>query len=188
MAEKQFEVRKVTAVPTVPTTANTLFLVAQPSKPAYVELYVSDKTGQQVKRVITEQDVIALINATLERKSKYSIVEDINARNQLTNKSHPVYVKNATGDSTVRRGGAFYLYDETASTWIKTAESESMDMVFRWVDIEGKPNSTPTELDNAVAQSHTHANQTQLDLIGQNENGQMTYNGKIVATTINDAW
>lgn len=190
MAEVQFKVRKVTAVPVVPVEPNTLFLVANASKPDYVEIYISSNTGQQIKRVVNEDDIKLLIRQAIEENGqfKYVIVADINARNTLQNKSQPVFVKNATADSSVKSGGAFYLYDETTSSWVKVSEAESMDVVLQWENVQGKPNSSAQAIDTAVTQSHSHANITQLDKIGQDENGNMTYNGKMVATTVNDAW
>lgn len=58
-----------------------------------------------------------------------------------------VFVKDASSDSTVISGGADYIYDGTA--WIKTGESESMDMVVDWSEIQNKP-------DSFVPASHTH--------------------------------
>lgn len=190
MSEQLYQVKKVTAVPSTPTSPNTVFYLAPTDHSDYVEIYVSDKNGTAVRRVLNEADVIALVkrHATHSQTAKYVIVADINARNDLSDKNQAVYVKDATDDSTVKHGGAFYLYDNQAETWIKTAESESMDVTLNWDNIEGKPNATAQEIEQAVQQRHSHANKTQLDLIGQNEQGQMTYNGKIVATTINDAW
>lgn len=190
MSEQLYQVKKVTAVPSTPTSPNTVFYLAPTDHSDYVEIYVSDKNGTAVRRVLNEADVIALVqrHAGQTQTAKYIIVDDIDTRNGLSDKSTAVYVKDATGDSTVKRGGAFYLYDSQDEKWIKTSESESMDVVLNWENIKGKPNATAQEIEQAVQQRHSHANKTQLDLIGQNEQGQMTYNGKIVATTINDAW
>lgn len=187
MADIAFSVQKLTAVPQTPTTPSTLFLVAPPDKPDYVEIYVSSKDGASLKRHINETDVKALINTALTSGSKYVVVDDINARNRLTDKSASVYVKNATGDSTVKRGGAFYIYDTGASAWIKVSEAESLDVSLTWAGLLGKPSSTPQAIDLAVTNSHAHANQTQLDKIGES-GGKLTYNGQLVGTTINDAW
>lgn len=68
------------------------------------------------------------------------IAANIAARNAMTGlfAGLNVYVTDATGDSTVTSGGAYYLYD--GKDWIKTGESESMDMVLKWANIQGKPN------------------------------------------------
>ena len=188
MAEQVYQVRKLTAVPTVPTTPNTVFYVAPAATPNYVEIYVSNAAGDAIKRVINQADVQAMINASISDVGKYKVVADIAARNALADKTSLVYVKNATGDSTVKSGGATYIYDSAISAWIKTSEAESMDLVFSWANLQDKPNSSVVSIDTAVLNSHTHSNKTQLDNINQT-NGLLTYNGKLVTTTINDdAW
>ena len=191
MAEVTYQIRKSTAVPTTPTTPNTFFYVAPTGNTTDVELYVSDKTGNAVRRIINETDVKALIQqATLagSATAKYMVVADINARNGLTDKTAPVFVKNASADPTVKAGGAFYIWDTIGNEWVKTAETESMDVVLKWADITGKPTSTVTDIDNAVSLRHNHSNKTQLDLIGATADGKITYNGALVAPTLNDAW
>ena len=59
-----------------------------------------------------------------------------------------VYVIDATSDSTVKSGGADYLYDGTK--WIKTGESESLDVVVSWGNVTEKP----TEF-NPTAHNHS---------------------------------
>ena len=61
-----------------------------------------------------------------------------------------VYVKDATADHTVSKGGADYLYDGTG--WIKTGEAESLDVVLSWDNVLEKP----TEF-NPIKHASTHA-------------------------------
>ena len=187
MAEQVYQVRKLTAVPSVPTTPNTVFYVAPAATPNYVEIYVSNAAGDAIKRVINQADVQALITAAISNASKYQVVADIAARNALADKNSLVYVKTATGDSTVKSGGATYIYDSATSAWVKLSEAESMDLVFSWANLQDKPTSPVTAIDAAVLNSHTHANKTQLDSIGE-LTGLLSYKGKYVTTTINDAW
>lgn len=185
MTDTAFNIQKLTAVPQTPTTPSTVFLVALPDKPDYLEIYVSSKDGTQLKRHINETDIKALIKAEQANVGKYKVVADIAERDRLTDKSVSVYVKDATADSTVKRGGAFYLYDTNA--WIKISEAESMDLNLDWASLTGKPTSSVTAIDNAVQKAHSHANSTQLDKIGETD-GKLTYNGQLVGATINDAW
>ena len=69
------------------------------------------------------------------------IVDSIAARDGITDAfaGLSVYVKDASADTTVNSGGAYYLYDGTA--WVKTAESESMDVVLEWNAIQNKPDT-----------------------------------------------
>lgn len=188
MAEQVYQVRKLTAVPSVPTTPNTVFYVAPTATPNYVEVYVSNAAGDALKRVINKDDVQAMINSSISSVGSYRVVADIAARNALNGEASLVYVKNATDDTTVKSGGATYIYDSATSAWVKTSEAESMDLVFSWANLQDKPNSSVTAIDAAVLKSHPHANKTQLDSISE-IGGKLTYNGQYVATTINDdAW
>lgn len=69
------------------------------------------------------------------------MVEDIAGRDEMGDLfvGKTVYVKDATGDETVNRGGAYYIWDGLA--WLKTSESESLDVVLNWDAIEGKPTT-----------------------------------------------
>jgi hypothetical protein len=124
-----------------------------------------------------------------------------------------VWVNDASGDSTVTSGWAVYrrkvqttpaTYDYTVindvpessegagdgkiTGWCKVAEAESLDVVVSWDNIEGKPNSTPAEIDQAVADDHTHANKAALDDLADATTGSapnevigLTYKGRAVA-------
>lgn len=74
-----------------------------------------------------------------------------------------VHVKDASADPTVGEGWAEYLSDGTS--WTKTAESESIDVVQQWSDIQGKPTSSVANIDDAVSERHSHSNKTTLDAI-----------------------
>ena len=84
-------------------------------------------------------------------------VADIAARNAMTGlfAGLSVYVTDATADTTVTSGGAFYIYSGTE--WIKTAESESMDIVLQWANIQGRPDSLPANGGNADTVDGKHA-------------------------------
>lgn len=175
------QIQKLTAVPSTPTEPNALFLVAVGTSQDHFELYASSKDGSQLKRLLNKTDIEAIVKAQLAGVGKYKVVADINERDGLgdADKSS-VYVKDATADSTVKAGGAFYLYDTATTSWIKVSEAESLDVSLSWDGLTGKPTSSPSQIDSAVGQAHTHANQTQLDKIGQDEHGNLTYDDKPV--------
>lgn len=169
---------KVHKTTTLPATLDphAIYLVAPAAKPDYVEMYVTDATASAVRRVITEDDVLALIAANTG--GGVQIVADIAERNALTpSNGQIVYVLDAIGDATVSSGAASYLWRQATGSWIKLTEFESMDVVVAWMNISGKPTSNPTAIDAAVASMHTHGNLTQLGNIGQDSNGDLTYNG-----------
>ena len=148
----------------------------------YVEMYVTDSLGN-AKRNVNRDDIATMIGTAISSANRLAIVADIAARNALTpTRAEFVYVVNATADSTVNSGGATYLYNTGTSAWIKTSEAESLDVITSWDSIAGRPDSTPNEIDAAVAVAHTHANKTELDTIGQNSDGLLTYNGVLPLT------
>jgi hypothetical protein len=160
---------------TLPATveANSIYLVAPAAKPNYLELYVTSSDGSQVRRVITDDDVLALSGSGVR------IVDTIADRDAITPKANGmlVYVLDATGDSTVSSGAASYLWRESTTQWVKLTEYESMDVSVQWSSIQGRPASTPAAIDSAVAASHAHANATELAQIGQDGSGNLTYGG-----------
>lgn len=169
------KVHKTTALPGT-LDPHAIYLVAPASKPNYVEMYVTNQDATATRRILTEDDVLALIAAN--SSGGVQIVADIAARNALTpTNGQLVYVLNATGDPTVSSGAASYLWQQATSQWIKLTEFESMDVVVQWANISGKPSSSPSAIDAAVANSHTHSNLTQLGKIGEDGNGDLTYNG-----------
>lgn len=96
-----------------------------------------------------------------------------------------VMVIDASTDPTVTSGWAIYRkrtgtgidYTQLAG-WQKIAESESLDVTVTWDNIQGKPSSTPAQIDQAVTDDHTHANKATLDLITYDTaNSRLMYNG-----------
>jgi hypothetical protein len=180
MTDKKLKVFKETAVPTTWVADSVYFIQASTS--SYMEIYTTSNTAIP-KRLINETDISSLIAAGITASKELKIVADISERNALNPTSTiAVYVIDATGDITVLSGGAYYLYNPTGSFWIKTAEAESLDVVLSWESIEGRPVSTATEIDSAVANSHTHSNKTQLDNISEDANGNFTYRTKFPST------
>lgn len=179
-----FRVFKETALPAT-LQPHSVYFIASASHPDLLEIYVTNADASTPHRhVLNRSEVQAMIDASIAAANELTIVSDIAARNALTpTRAQYVYVINATGDATVASGGATYLWNPSSSTWIKTSEAESMDAAVTWASITGKPSSTPAQIDAAVANSHTHANKTQLDQIGQNAAGEMTYGGVQVKTT-----
>lgn len=174
------KIHKVTALPGV-LEANSLYFVAPPGRPDFTEIYVTGTTNAVVKRLLNEADVQALIDASMAAVGSLEVVSNIAARNALAPTTNiVVLVLDATGDATVASGAATYVYRASNSTWVKISEAESLDLQLTWASITGRPTSSPAQIDSAVSNSHTHANLTQLNLIGQDANGDLTYNGNNV--------
>jgi hypothetical protein len=106
-----------------------------------------------------------------------------------------VMVIDASDDTTVTSGWAIYRkrvgtgidYTQLAG-WQKIAEAESLDVTVSWDNIQNKPTSTVAEIDQAVADDHTHANKAVLDLITDTGTAQapvLQYNGNTIAFDAN---
>lgn len=180
MSTVQFQVFKETVLPGV-LVPHSIYFVAPAISPAHVEIYVTNAAGTVARRVIDAADVQSMINTTIAGANELIIVTNIAAREALLplTVSKFVYAIDATDDVTVDSGGATYLYNATTTSWIKVSESESMDVVLNWANIIGKPTSSAAAIDDAVAKVHTHANKTQLDKIGEDGSGNMTYNSSL---------
>jgi hypothetical protein len=177
-----FKPSKLTAVPSLPCDPNAVFFVAPTLKPNYIEIYVSNNAGTALKRLLTDADIQALIDASISGLAgEMPIVADIAARNALSpTKNTQVLVLDATGDSTVASGAATYLYRVSTTSWIKISEAESLDLILQWTNIQGKPTSSPSAIDTAVGNSHVHnSNLTQLNKIGENADALFTYNNAL---------
>lgn len=57
-----------------------------------------------------------------------------------------VFVKDATGDSTVKSGWAQYMYEDATKSWVKLAEQESLDVVLDWANVTNKPTEFNPDL------------------------------------------
>lgn len=124
---------------------------------------------------------IAAIEAAISGQTTVQIVADIAARDALTGMKtgDQVWVKDATGDTTVKSGGAKYLYIDETEGWFKIGEAESMDLVITWEAIQDKPSSAVADIDDAVAKKHEHANKADLDTLSVVD-GQVAVSGVVM--------
>lgn len=99
-----------------------------------------------------------------------------------------VMVLDASADTTVTSGWAIYRRLASATdlttlnSWQKIAEAESLDVVVNWANIQNKPNSSVTDIDDAVDKKHEHANKAILDNFTYTDNS-LKYNGSAIAFT-----
>lgn len=172
---------KETALPSQ-LEANAMYLIAPPSKPNYIEMYVSDMSGSTIKRIPTTEDIQSMINAStgnIASGSKLEVVADIAARDALLPVDNMmVMVVDATDDPTVDAGAATYIYQAVNASWHKISENESMDLVLDWTNIQNRPMSDVLDIDDAVNKRHSHANLDKLNKIGEDAQGNLLYDGE----------
>lgn len=177
----EFQVFKETALPST-LVPNGLYFITS-ADPNYVEVYLVANDGSVARRLLTEADVQAIVDGALVGIEGTQIVDDIAARDALTLTANAkILVLDATADTTVDSGAATYVYNITTDTFTKTSEEESQDVILDWNNIVNGPSSTPAQIDAAVVAMHTHANMTELNSIGQDAAGNLTYNGDLPAT------
>lgn len=183
MTSVPFKIYKETALP-AELSPHAVYLIAPAQHPDLLEIYVTNADASSPHRhVLARTEVQAMIDSSIAAANRLSIVDDIAARDALSpSAALYVYVTDASADPTVAQGGATYLYNPATAGWIKTSEAESLDVAVTWATLTGKPSATPAQIDAAVSQRHTHANKTELDLIGQSPEGDLTYNGAPVRT------
>lgn len=167
---------KVTSLPGT-LAPNTFYFVVSGT---VAESYLTDNAGV-AKSIGNTAMINSLITSQLAGLNQIQIVANITERNALTpTRNIQVLVQDATGDATVSSGAATYIYNYSATTWVKIAEYESLDATVSWSNVSGRPTSTPGAIDAAVTNSHTHANKTTLDKVGEDVDGDMLYNSNPV--------
>jgi hypothetical protein len=174
-------------------TPNSIYLVAPAATPDLMEIYVTGTSASVVKRVINQADVQAMITTSIAGANELYVVNDIAERDALNvptpmTVSKFVFVANATADTTVASGGATYIWNQLTQVWIKISESESMDLILQWSNIQNKPTSTVAAIDDAVSKAHVHANDAVVQQLGQDVGGNLTYNGQTVMSWANTGW
>lgn len=187
MATHEFKTHRVTELPETLEAYAVYFVAPVTGNADYVEIYVSSSDGASARRVMNEQDIQTLIDSKVVGEGApelfvYDTIADRVAPDPA--KAVFAFVIDASSDSTVTSGGASYVFNPASKTWTKTSESESLDLVLNWDKIEGKPTSSPTAIDLAVTNSHKHSNKTELDKVGENASGELTYGGVAVSSGV----
>ena len=151
------------------------------------ESYLTDNLGN-AKSVGNTAMINQLITAALASweggSSSMPIGADISARDVLfavAAANTMALVIDASADPSVESGSALYAYDFGSSTVYKVAEYESMDLVIQWASIQGRPNSSVAQIDDAVGKAHQHTNKGVLDKFTE-AGGVLLYGGEGIAT------
>lgn len=152
------------------------------------ETYItgSDTTGRYVgNTALIDQQIAAAGGGA----SALEIVADITARDALFTGSANLLalVVDASADATVDSGAAFYAYRGSDSAVYKVSEFESLDVSIDWTDISNRPTSTAAEIDTAVAAA-THVNRATLDKLGEDGDGDLTYDGDGIVKLVTADW
>lgn len=163
------------------------------------KVWSADKVFNELKSKVTDKLGVANGIATLDANGlvlasqiskeykETKVVADIAARDAIPvedlYESLFVYVLDASDDPSVTAGAALYIYAEDPENvgsyiWHKVAELESLDVELQWTSILGRPTSTPAQIDQQVADSHTHSNKSVLDKLNEAVSGNLMYDGQ----------
>lgn len=177
----QMQIKIVNTLPGT-FTASTLYMVKS-AEAGIFDLYMSTNDGAAVRHIISKSEINTMITTALAGFNTVAVVADIAARDALSpTVNSQVLVLDATADTTVASGAATYVYDTVTTTWYKISETESMDVVLQWANIQNKPTSAVADIDDAVTKRHSHANKTVLDNI-TDSSGFLAYSGTVVGLT-----
>lgn len=186
MAASALKFFKVNMLPMAPLVGNAFYLVLNGD---YCETYLTDVNGIP-KHVGNSAMINELIMNALADYNAIEIVDDIPARNALgmtLMRNALILVIDATGDPTVTSGAAMYAYIEATQTYRKIYEMEGLDFTIYWDNIQGRPNSSPAHIDDAVQKRHMHGNMMVLDALSVNGTS-LTYGGIEVLRTEQTDW
>lgn len=170
---------KVTTLPWT-LTSNSVYFVQNWD---YAETYITNSSW--VAKMVWNSSMInelisSSVTTALADYNMIQIVANIWARNTLASwsgKNLLILVTDATWDATVTSWSALYAYNEANTSFVKLSEFESLDSTLDWANIQNKPTSTVSDIDDAVTKKHSHTNKTYLDKIWEDWNWNITYNG-----------
>lgn len=146
---------------------------------------------------------------------EFEIVANIAARNALTPATNILcLVLDASADTTVTSGNALYAYQFSNTTWHKLSEFESLDLtglMSQFLIKVGAASSAITDgdtlefeagsanltivktgnkltFDVSGGAAHSHSNLTQLNKVGEDADGDITYDGDPVVKYYTNSW
>lgn len=171
----EFIISRVSILPE-PLVANTMYIVKVPGTDTAELVFVGNDVETVAKSISLEQ-VTATVEQTVTEAMvagrSVFVVENIEERNAIS----PVipviaFVKDTSADPLADTASGAYIFDDVAGTWISMGGSGAISV--DWNNITGRPSSSPSQIDTAVAAS-VHANRAVLDKLGES-NGELTYN------------
>lgn len=180
-----FQIKRVNALPGV-LEASTMYIVKS-ADAGLADIYVTGTVNTEVRHLIGKTEIETLVTDAVSASVSGAplLAANIAARDALILTSNAlILVLDASADATVNAGAALYFYDQVGDTFHKVSEYESMDTVLTWGSITDGPTSSPAQVDTAVSYSHTHTNSAALAKIGEDIQGNITYNSQPIPVTL----
>lgn len=177
------DIRRVLTLPAVEDRTPSTMYVVRGDEADLAEVYFTGNDASEIRSILDKSAVQSMINSSVTDFTNILVTADITSRAALAStltRNVMVLVLDASGDATVDAGSAMYMYEHANTTFHKVSEFESLDVTLTWDSIEGRPTSTPAQIDAAVAATHTHANKALLDGFGTDVAGRLTLGGVVV--------
>jgi len=155
-----FYISRVDSLPAVGSRNPETMYVSKNSETDLADITFIGTDVNEVRRIITKTDVDGYITTALTAFSNVKIYVDIAARDaDSISKNTLAYVEDASADASVPSGSAFYIYNNSLSTWIKIADED------------------------LLVKKHSHDNMVTIDKLGE-VNGNLAYDGTEIPNNV----
>lgn len=179
----QIKIVRVTALPPLEEREASVIYILADTPNGLATMYFTGNSPETMLRGITKQDVDTAIAEAIGGFADIKFVQNIAERNAITwTQSGMVLVLDASDDPSVREGAAAYLYHFSTQTFTKIYELESLDIIPTWDKLEGRPESDPADIDDAVEKRHEHEDLATLERYNKNESDSPVFGNKLLVT------
>lgn len=179
-----FSFKRATGFPSDPAERikNCIYLVKEPNKTDF-DIYMVDAEGNAFTH-FNEKRFKSLFDHYSQTNQELFVVNDIAERDAVdSERNFLVFVLDATADPNLGGGEALYFYIASLVKFVCIYQSKQIQRELDWSKLVNGPNSSPSQIDDAVRNTHTHENKNVLDGLGT-EDDLLTYKGKLVSTVI----
>lgn len=161
---------------------NCVYLVKETGKTSF-DIYMVDAEGNAFTH-FNEKRFKTLFDHYSQTNKELFVVNNISERDAIDSEDNfLVFVLDATNDPSIGGGEALYFYITSLSKFVCIYQSKYIQRELDWSKLVNGPNSSGSQIDTAVRNTHTHENKNVLDGLGTVDD-LLTYKGKLVSTVI----
>lgn len=187
----EFVISRVKEAPAL-LHANTMYIIKKDGE-ANAKLLFTGNDPMSTASTVGFDDVDTIATKAAEDAVKAGqsvfVVKTITAMNALV-VDHPAlaYVEDTSEDPLAKNPTGGYVYDPVNAYWLPLPAGGGTGTTVKWADILNGPTATPSQIDSAVAASHTHANRPVLDKLSD-QSGKLAFNGSPVSeVNVTTSW
>ena len=144
--------------------------------------HLSTAQISKLQKLAADADATYATKEELAASAVVKTADDITALNQIdTGELIPgtqAWVADPSDDSNAdpNKGTAIYVWD--GDNWVLVYQfGGNVVIEHLWSEIQGKPDSTVTDIDDAVSKKHAHSNKATIDKL-TDPSGELLYNGQ----------